>query len=397
MHIVCLAHSYPRFEGDVAGTFVEQLNLGLRARGHDVKVIAPSERGAGTRERTAGISVSRVRYAPARLETLAYHGDMQERARSPFGRLAAASLMVAQASEIGHLNQVSRVDVVHAHWWVPGGVSAWLARLVRKPRYVVTLHGSDVRLLDRSASARWLARRVLRGAAAVTAVSSYLADRAARIAGIAPDRILVQPMPVPVDRFDRQSLGGGGIVTIGRLTEQKNVDDVLEAVARLRQQGVDTHLHIIGDGPRRQALEYRARGLGVEDIVWFKGAVAPDEIPATVGDADVMVFPAIAEGLGLVAAEALLMGVPVVATQAGGGVTDIVPPTGAGRLVPPHDPAALAHAIRELLETPGSLYLAEQAGDSLRKRIAPDVVAKVFEKVYEQVVGQGGRPEREDA
>ncbi len=388
MQIVCIAHSYPRTEQDVAGAFIERLVLGLRDRSHSIKVIAPSENGRGSRERINGIGVSRVRYAPGALETLAYHGDMDERATSPFGALLATSLIAAQAREIGHLAGVAPVDVVHAHWWVPGGVSAWLARMTGKPPYVVTLHGTDVRLMSESWVGRIVARRVLRRAAVVTAVSSYLAEEAAALADLDVGEILVQPMPVDVKRFNRTSRGGGGVVTVSRLTKQKNIGIVLEAVARLKKQGRPTTLKVIGDGPYRGMLQQRAKGLQIEDAVEFAGEVPPTQIAGAIGDADVMVFPALREGLGLVAAEALMLGIPVVATKAGGGVTDIVPPTGAGRLIPPNDSLAMANSIGGFLDDPMSRRLAVETGESLRRRLEPAAVAEVFEAVYRQAIGQ---------
>ena len=177
-------------------------------------------------------------------------------------------------------------------------------------------------------------------------------------------------------------------MTIGRLTQQKNVDVVLEAVARLKQVGRPTKLRVIGDGPRRQMLEQRARGLGIEDLTEFVGMVPPNEIPLALQTADLMVFPAMREGLGLAAAEALMMGVPVVATHAGGGVTDIVPPSGAGRLVPKDDPQAMATAITELLDDPVRMRVAAETGRSLKQRLAPEVVAAVFESVFLSVLGR---------
>jgi glycosyltransferase involved in cell wall biosynthesis len=387
MQIVCVTHAYPRDDKDIAGAFIERLVLALKDRSHSIKVIAPSDSGTGRRDRRHGISVSRVRYAPAGSENLAYRGTMAERSASPAGALWAASLMVAEAREIAHLHSVAAVDIVHAHWWVPGGVAAWLARLVGKPPYVVTLHGTDVRVLEQSWAGRMVAKRVLRRAAAVTAVSSYLAEQAAEFAGIDVGQIIVQPMPVDTARFTRVSHGGGGIVSVGRLTKQKNLGVVFEAIARLKTIGKPIPLTVIGDGPFRGMLEQRVKGLGIHDVVTFLGHVPPDKVPDAIGDADVMVFPAVREGLGLVAAEALMLGVPVIATKAGGGVTDIVPPTGAGRLIPADDPIALTKAITGFLEDPASRRLAQDAGASLRRRLSPDAVAKVFETVYRDAVG----------
>jgi len=200
VRILYVTHAYPRWDGDVAGAFIERLATGVAARGHELTVLAPSEEGRGGSEERNGIAVTRVRYAPARWETLAYTGTMVKGARSLRGMLSAAWMVATLAWAIARGGHRGGAELVHAHWWIPGGLAAWLASWAGGPPYVVTLHGTDVALLERSAPLRALARRVLRSAAGVTAVSSYLAERAARVAGIAPARITVQPMPVEVER-----------------------------------------------------------------------------------------------------------------------------------------------------------------------------------------------------
>ena len=281
MNLACVTHAYPRWDGDVAGAFVERLVLALVHRGHAVHVIAPADEGRGGKEVRHQVPVTRVRYAPARWETLAYRGRMVAAARTPWGLSAATSLVVRQARAIAGICSDGHIDLVHAHWWAPGGISAWLAR---RP-YVVTLHGTDVALLERFAAARWVARRVLPGAALVTAVSTYLANRAASVAGLEARRIAVQPMPVDVRAFARTSAGGGGVVTVGRLSKQKRVDLVVEAVALLKQRGRALPLTIVGDGPERPYLERRAAELGIAGETRFLGEVPPDRIPQAVGDA----------------------------------------------------------------------------------------------------------------
>lgn len=375
-----MTHAYPRHDGDVAGAFVERLVLALAARGHGAHVVAPADVGKGGKEVRHHVPVTRVRYAPARWETLAYRGTMVAAARSPAGFACAVSLVWRQARVLARLWTEQGFDLVHAHWWVPGGVSAWLAR---RP-YVVTLHGTDVALLEGSRAARLVGRRVLRRAAAVTAVSSYLADRAARAAGLERERIVVQPMPIDAAAFARTSRGGGGIVTVGRLSAQKRIHLLLEAVVRLRAAGRAMPLTIVGDGVERARLERRTAELGIAELVRFLGEVPPTGIPDAVGDADVFAFPAAGEGLGLAAAEALLLGVPVVAARDGGGVSDIVPESGPGRLVAP-DPGEIARAIGELAGDPNARRLAAAAGAALRRRLAPAAVAERFEAVYRTV------------
>ena len=382
MKLLFVTHAYPRSEGDVAGAFIERLALALRNRDHVLRVIAPSDRGHGGRDRVRGVPVARVRYAPAKLERLAYTGTMVEGARSPLGALVAANLMRAQAVEIARAHRTSEIDLVHAHWWVPAGISAWLAGLSGRRPYVVTLHGTDVRLLERSRVGRLLARRVLKGAAGITAVSSYLAEKISRTTGIDRARIVVQPMPVEVDEFDGVSAGGDGVAVVGRLTKQKNLDVVLEAMARLKQDGVAVRLKLIGNGPEREVLERRARNLNVIDRVKFLGAVQPREVPAAIGNADVTVFAATDEGFGLAAAESLMLGIPVVAVESGGGVRDVVPSSGPGRFVPAGDAASMAKAVVDFLNNEQSRRLAAEAGRALKKRLDPDQVAQVFESTY---------------
>lgn len=386
-----MTHAYPRWDGDVAGAFIERLVLALVHRGHAVHVVAPADEGRGGKEVRHQVPVTRVRYAPARWETLAYRGKMVAAAGTPWGLSAAASLVVRQARAIARISSAGDgdIDLVHAHWWAPGGISAWLARR----RYVVTLHGTDVALLERSAAARWVARRVLPGAALVTAVSTYLANRAARVAGLDAGRIAVQPMPVDVRAFARTSAGGGGVVSVGRLSKQKRVDLVVEAVALLKQRGRGLPLTIVGDGPERAYLERRAAEVGIAGETRFLGEVPPDRIPQAVGDADVFAFPAAGEGLGLAAAEALMLGVPVVAAADGGGVTDIVPVQGPGRRVSPVNAGELADAIDALARDGAARRLAAEAGAELRRRFDPAAVAERFEALYRQALQQ----EREGA
>jgi glycosyltransferase involved in cell wall biosynthesis len=332
------------------------------------------------------IPVTRVRYAPAQWETLAYRGTMVDAVRSPRGFAGATSLVLRLASAVARVCSAGAVDVVHAQWWIPGGISAWLAR---QP-YVVTLHGTDVALLERSRPARFVARRVLGSAAAVTAVSGYLADRAARACAMSQADIVVQAMPVDVKAFTHVSRGGGGVVTVGRLTKQKRIDLLLDAMAILRHGGKAMKLTVVGDGPERATLARQAAELGIAPDTRFLGALPPERMQDAIDDADVFAFPAVGEGLGLAIVEALLLGVPVVATKDGGGVTDIVPASGAGRLVSA-DPRELATAIAELSASAESRRAAAAAGAELRRRLDPAVVAERFEAIYRAAVDKARR------
>jgi glycosyltransferase involved in cell wall biosynthesis len=381
VHVAFVTHAYPRWPRDVAGNFLHRLATALVARGHRVSVIAPADRGAGGVAELDRVTVRRVRYAGAARETLAYAGTMVEAMQTLTGRATAVRLVVALARALRELRRTDPPDVVHAHWWIPGGIAALLAGAAGRP-LVVTLHGTDVRLLQRNAVLRRGARLVLGKAAVVSAVSSDLADRTAELAGVPRDRVVVQPMPAAVEGFARRTGGGDGVLTVGRLSPQKRTHLIVDAVAALADRGRAVPLTVIGDGAERSALEARTRAAGCEELVRFLGAVSPDDLPDVMGNPDVFAFAGLDEGLGLAVAEAYFLGIPVVAMRGGGGVVDLLGPDPAGRIVPDGDISAFADALRSVIDDPATREAAAAHGDQLRRTLGPDAVARHFETLY---------------
>jgi glycosyltransferase involved in cell wall biosynthesis len=200
---------------------------------------------------------------------------------------------------------------------------------------------------------------------------------------VSPDHI--QPMPVDTTAYPWTS-GGGGAVVVARLVAQKRVNLAIETIAFLASCGHDLPLTIVGDGPERPALERQVGRLGITPFVQFVGAVPPTDIAGYLAHADVMIFPAQGEGFGLAAAEALMAGVPVVACWDGGGIVDIVPEAGGGRLTLP-SPEAMSDAILDLLHDPDRQALTRLVGESWRARLAPEHVAEVCEGWYHEALG----------
>lgn len=379
MRVVFVTHNYPRWPGDLAGSFLATLAEALVARGHEVRVVAPSDAGQGGESEQGGVTIRRVRYAAARRETVAYRGTMLAAARRPGGLLALAGLW--RALRRGVREELDRgADVVHAHWWVPAG----LAVPAGTPT-VLTMHGTDAALLRRSRLARRVARPAIRRAPVVTVVSKELAGwvQAAVQRFIPPEH--VQPMPVQTTGWPWTE-GGAGLLVVARLTAQKRVHLALQALACLVELGRALPLTIVGDGPERAALEALANQLGLGALVRFAGAVPPEQVPGLLARADLMLFPALGEGFGLAAAEALMAGVPVVGCWDGGGVLDVVPQSGAGRLTLPAA-EAIADATLDILDDPRRFELGRAEGESWRRRLSPEHVATVCESWYREAVG----------
>ena len=380
MVVVFVTHNYPRHAGDLPGAFLHPLARALSERGHDVRVVAPADRGRGGREPLEGIPVRRVRYASAERETLAYEGRMQEAVRSAGGLFRLRALLNALRDGARAEAQGSAGPaVLHAHWWIPAGLA-----LPRELPALVTLHGTDGRLLRSSAVARWLGRRVLRSARVVSAVSPELAAAAERVSGRSDIAAHVQPMPVDAGLLP-VSRGGGGAVVLARLTPQKRIELALRAVGQLAQDGDPVPLTVIGDGPERARLESLAGLLPNGATVRFTGTLSPAQVAERLATADLLLFPAKDEGLGLAAVEALIAGVPVVACEDGGGVVSALRRHGGG-VVTAATPLALAEAVRALRK-PEHAADARRAGALWRSELAPARVAEVFEGWYREALG----------
>jgi glycosyltransferase involved in cell wall biosynthesis len=316
LRVVVLTTSWPRSESEFAGRFVADAVERLRGRGVEVEVLAP---GSGYRD-----------YG------LAYGGGMAANLRR---RPWVAPLMLL--SMWRSVRRAARnADLVHAHWLLTAAV----ARFAGKP-FVVTLHGSgsagsfsDVELARRRPG---LVRTLLRPAATVICVSETVAD-AVRSAGV---EAVVIPNGVRVPDEVGAPAEPAEVLYVGRLSPEKNVDTLVEAVG-------DLNLVVAGDGPLRDRAPNAL------------GAVSHAEVERLLERASVVVAPCEREGFGLAAAEAMAFGRPVVAA-AGGALLELVTDGETGLLVPPRDAPALRAAVERLL---GDGELRERFGAAARRR-----------------------------
>lgn len=184
------------------------------------------------------------------------------------------------------------------------------------------------------------------------------------------------------------------IAFAGRLAPEKGLDVLLRALRRVRERLPAARLVVAGDGPDRDAIAARITALGLDGHVERLGHVPRAELDARLGSAWVQAVPSLwEEPFGLVAAEAMMRGVAVVATAAG-GLAEIVEEGCTGLLVPRGDDEALARALLELLEDPERVRRMGQAGRTRalahfdEERYVEDFVA-IYEAMHAR---PGARP-----
>ena len=370
---------------------VSYLTAGLRERGYDTTLVAGTlARGEDSMSFVADardVDVVRI--------------DELGREISPLRDLVATL-------RLARLIRRERPDILHTHTakaGTVGRVAALLAGRRAPPIVVHTFHGHVLRgyfgplrsrlfrLLE-----RWLAARTT----ALIAVSPQVRDDLVALGVAPPERFVVIRLGIELDERVAAEQNGRaesrrylGIASdrfavgwIGRMTAVKRTDDVLVAFRRLRDDGIDAVLCMVGDGPDRPELERRAHELGVIRDTLFLGY--QEDVAPFYAAFDALVLPSSNEGTPVSAIEALAAGRPVVATRVG-GVPDVVQEGQDGFLVDPGATDDLADRLALLARDPA---LRERMGGAGRERVLPRyAVARLIDDVdrlYRSLLASAG-------
>jgi glycosyltransferase involved in cell wall biosynthesis len=300
-------------------------------------------------------------------------------------------------SKVGS-NLPPRPVLVHAHTGYPDGAAAVaLADRLDTP-LVVTEHVSFLAQLLARPPIRTAYLQAARRAFRMVVVSDALALRLREAMPDVAERVVVVPNAVSVDDFIATPLADRRVdelLYVGERTEAKGVPLLLAALAQVRARHPGVTLRLIGHAPHL-ALDVRwqrlAARLGVEGAVTFEGPADRAGVAAAMARASLFVHGSRSETFGVVAAEALAAGLPVVATDSG-GVTEILgaDPTALGAIVPTDDVAAMARAIGDVLDRRAT-FDPERARASVRRRYGAAAVADRLVAIYEAAIEAHGVP-----
>ena len=336
---------------------------GLRARGHNVELLALSGGALEKRALAEGFAVHAI----------------PPRSVRPGGARLLRKIMRAR-----------RFDIVHAH--DPHGLTvAWLAGAHRRAALVAQRRVANPLTGGRIALARY------RAAQRIIAVSQFVAESVIR-SGIEVQKVEVVyegvELPKPTAMGEREqareklSVATGEILLgcVGYLLPEKGQESLIRTMPSILQEFPNCRLILAGDGPCRREFESLAKKLGVARAVIFAGFV--EQIADVYRVLDIFLFPSLAEPLGTSMLAAMSYGLPVIGV-ASGGVPEMVTHERNGLLVPAPDPAAFADATLRLLRSRDE---AKRFGDAARATIAEKFTA---DRMVEATIEQYERISRE--
>lgn len=285
-----------------------------------------------------------------------------------------------------------RPAILHAWMFHANFLGRIAGRLARVPIVVTSRRNVDIGGAFRESLNRWTAPLDDRVIAVCEIVRQVEIERAR----VPSEKVVTIYNGVDAKSFGAPDAEGRGVGrrvpgipvglplvgTVGRLHRQKGFADLITAWALVRNRFPAARLLLVGDGEQRGDLEAQVRSLGLSEMVTFAGLRA--DISDILTELDLFVLPSLWEGMPNAVLEAMVTGLPVVATAVG-GTPEVVSDGVTGLLVPPHDPTVLAQALTTLLQDPD---LRRKMGQAGRKRVMQCFTAERMVERTEQLYMQ---------
>ena len=357
--IAYILKRYPRF----SETFVVNEILAHEAAGQAIEIYALGP----VQETHFQEAIARVR-APVRRIRHQYHDtelywQLLTKAHATLPAFDANAALaenhsaatIGQAAVLALKIHERGIRHLHAHFGTQAATIARLAARFAAVTYSITAHAKDI--YHEYSEPVNLARKIADAAFTITVSDYNLAHLRTEYHSSAPIYRIYNgldldqfPYQIPRDRPPHS-------LAVGRLVEKKGFNHLIDAIARLRRDGIACECTIIGEGGKRSELAAQITALGLDDQVHLIGNRTQAEVKAYLRHAAMLVAPCIIsadgdrDGLPTILVEAMALGTPCISTDIV-GIPELIHDGETGLLVPPHDPDALAAAITRLLEKP---------------------------------------------
>ncbi len=378
MRILLVSHMYPNSFNPVAGIFVRQQAEALQALGIELIVISPVPWAPGPLR----LHPKWARYAEIPLEEdvngiHVFHPRVPEFPRSYGLRFSGWLYQTSVKPLLTKLHCQRPFDLVHAHVALPDGASALAFCRHYNVPLVLTIHGQDFfHTIHRNHACRAKVQQVLQAAERVVLVSSKLRSLA-EAEGLVSDMSKIKIVHNGVDLksvyqgenpLQAAYAGKQLVLSVGYLIKRKGHAFMLEAISRLAPNFPQLRYLIVGSGEEQENLASQAKALGIAERVEFLGRRSHREVLQYMDACDIFALPSWDEAFGVVYAEAMAQGRPVIGCR-GEGIEDFVVHGKTGYLAEPRDTESLTRILANLLAHPSQ---AVEVGLAARKVVAEE-------------------------
>jgi teichuronic acid biosynthesis glycosyltransferase TuaC len=395
LRVLTLSHMFPTPEAPTQGVFIIEQMKALRKLGIDMKAISPTPwtppmlnflpniRKYICVPKSANVEGIRVTYP----RFIAFPGGRFLFLYGLFCYLACRHTVRKHVKEGG-------IDLIHAHTIMPEGFAALLLGREFNIPVVCTVHGSDISIYPHESRAtllvtKWALRRIRH----LVAVSEDLGKKVNLLIGSREIRVIrngadEELFHANVKSAARTLLGlpekAKIVLFIGNLLRVKGPEYLLQAASHISSS--DFLLYIVGDGMLRDSLLAQAEDLGISARCVFVGARPHEEIASWLSAVDCLVLSSVSEGFPTIIAEAMMCGVPVVATAVG-GIPEVVKHGSTGLLVQPRDPESLGEAICLALQNDTNIQImVNRAEKAARAELTWEANARKTVEVYREAI-----------
>lgn len=301
--IVC----YPTFGG--SGVVATELGIALAEHGHEIHFITYKQ--------------------PVRLQLLHNNVHYHEVSVPSYPLFHYQPYELALSSKLVNMAKLHEIEIVHVHYAIPHAYAGYMAKQMLAQEgifipMVTTLHGTDITLVGSHPFYKPAVTFSINNSDAVTSVSQSLKDDTLRLFNIKKE-IEVVPNFIDTKKYEnlysnceRELIASNNeriITHISNIRKVKRVDDVIEIFDRIQKE-LPAKLVIVGDGPEKESLENLCKKKGINEKVLFVGN--SHEVDKILCFSDLFILPSEHESFGLVALEAMVCGVPVISSNAGG-------------------------------------------------------------------------------
>lgn len=373
MRILTLIHEYPPVGGG-GGRVAEDLCTGLAKRGHEVRVLTASWGDLPEHREVLGVHVHRLKS----LRRESFRADLR----------AMVGYVWASFWEGLRTIRTWKPDVIHVHFAVPAGASAWALSVLTCTPYLLTAHLGDVPGGTPEKTGKWFrwvlpfSRLIWRRARRVVAVSEFTRGLALQHY---PVPVAVIPNGVDLEELDPGDLEINDpprIVFAGRFMEQKNPLGLVRILSQITD--LPWKCALIGDGPLHAEVEAEISRLGLSERITLPGWLTPPQVLGWFGRSDVLLLPSFSEGLPVVGVQGMAMGLALALSRAGGNV-ELVEEGMNGFCHDPRDEAGFAEKLRVLIRDPQHLLEVRKASRESARRFDLESVVESYAKILEDV------------